>query len=378
MLKPLTHLDQLAFADLVDKCHDAAFDADFPANGSILKQMRGGRSYWYYRGYEKALDGGVGASTLKYVGPADDPEITRRVTRFGAIKSDYKVRRDLAARLRRAGLPAPSAIEGKVGQALAEAGVFRLRATLVGSIAYQTYAGLLGVKFPDAHYRTGDLDLAQDYGVSVALDDQTTSLGDILQRVDPSFAPTEHWQTPNVVAGYRNATGFKVEFLTTSRGRAEYQDRLANMPALGGVGAQPLPFLDFLIREPVRSVLLYDAGVAVSTPDPARFAVHKLIVSVRRNNPAKVGKDLSQAATIIEALAQNGREMDLGVVWSEAFGRGPSWRQALAQGALRLSELALEALKNAALLASSNETEPGFAKDRAARETLAAILTNGG
>ena len=374
MLKPLSQLDQLAFADLVDKSHDAAFDADFPANGTILKQMRGGRSYWYYRGYERPLTGGPGASTLKYVGPADDPEIESRVARFGEIKSDYKVRRDLAARLRRAGLPAPSSIEGKVAQALADAGVFRLRASLIGSVAYQTYAGLLGVRFPDAQYRTGDLDLAQDYGVSIALDDQVASLGDVLKAVDPSFVPTEQWQTPNVASGFRNASGFKVEFLTTSRGRAEYQDRLARMPALGGVGAQPLPFLDFLIREPVRSALLHDAGVGVVTPDPARFATHKLIVAVRRANRAKVRKDLTQAATLIEALARGGAMSDLGLVWAEAFERGRSWRRSLAKGASALPDSAIETLKEAALRVSGSGGA-GFEQDRSPRESLAAFLT---
>ena len=252
--------------------------------------------------------------------------------------------------------------------------MFRLRATLVGSIAYQSYAGLLGVRFPDAQYRTGDLDLAQDHGVSVALDDQVAPLVDVLRAVDPSFMPTEAWHSPNVVSGYRNAAGFKVEFLTTSRGKAEYRDRLAKMPALGGVGAQPLPFLDFLIREPVRSVLLHDAGVGVIVPAPARFAVHKLIVASRRENRAKVNKDLAQAETLIEALSDGGRSTDLGLAWTEAFSRGPSWRQSLARGAFRLPDQAAEALKIAAIQVATAGTDVGFERGRAARETLSASV----
>ena len=103
MLTPLSQIDQLTFADLVDKCHDVAFDTQFPANGTFLKQTRGDRHYWYYRGYAKTLDGSPGASTLKYAGPVGAPEVERRIARFGSIKSDYRVRRDLAAKLRRAG-----------------------------------------------------------------------------------------------------------------------------------------------------------------------------------------------------------------------------------------------------------------------------------
>ena len=40
--------------------------------------------------------------------------------------------------------------------------------------------------------------------------------------------------------------------------------------------------LDFLIRDPVRTVLLHRSGVPVLVPSPERFAVHKLIVATRR------------------------------------------------------------------------------------------------
>ncbi|TFV48259.1 GSU2403 family nucleotidyltransferase fold protein [Bradyrhizobium niftali] len=45
-------------------------------------------------------------------------------------------------------------MEGLVVSELARAGLFRLRATLVGSMAYQTYSGILGVRLDDIA-RTG-------------------------------------------------------------------------------------------------------------------------------------------------------------------------------------------------------------------------------
>lgn len=54
------------------------------------------------------------------------------------------------------------------------------------------------------------------------------------------------------------------------------------MPALGGASADPLRFLDFLIYEPVRAVLLHKSGISVIVPAPERYAVHKLIVASRR------------------------------------------------------------------------------------------------
>lgn len=49
---------------------------------------------------------------------------------------------------------------------------------------------------------------------------------------------------------FRNKDGYKVEFLTSNRGSDDYMGQPAKMPALGGPSADPLRFLDFLIRDP--------------------------------------------------------------------------------------------------------------------------------
>ena len=346
MARLLPRIDQLAFADLVDKCHDADFAAEFPANGTLLQQQRAGRSYWYYRGYAPALDGGAPTRSLKYVGPAGDPDIERRVAAFGSIKADHRARRDLASRLRRAGLPAPLPFDGAVVAALARTGMFRLRAVLVGSTAYQSYGGLLGVKLVAAHYATEDVDVAQDFGVSLALDDQAAPVSEALRAVDPSFVPIEKWSDPGVATGFRNARGFKVEFLTTRRGSPEHGDQAATLPALD-IGAQALAFLDFLIREPVRSALLHEAGVAVVVPAPNRFAVHKLIVAARRSELAKSAKDVDQAAALIDAFEATGRQFELREAFEEAWSRGPAWRSALRAGLSRLPPRIMQIAKSA-------------------------------
>jgi hypothetical protein len=337
MARLLSRLDQLAFADLVEKCHDAAFAADFPANGAFVKQMRRGRAYWYYRGYSG------GAQTLKYVGPADDEAIGRRVEAFAAEKADFRARRELAARLRRAGLPAPLPFDGAVLAALAGAGVFRLRAVLVGSAAYACYSGLVGARLPEALHATEDMDVAQDFGVSVALDDRSAPLLPALQAVDASFAPFERWSAPGLAVGFRNARGFKVEFLTTHRGGRAHGDGASLLPALE-IGAQPLDFLDYLIRDPVASVALHEAGVAVIVPAPARYAAHKLIVASRRAQTAKAPKDLDQAAALIDAHFAAGRRLDLQDAVEEAAARGPAWASALRAGLARLPDAPAEVL----------------------------------
>ena len=81
------------------------------------------------------------------------------------------------------------------------------------------------------------------------------------------------------------------------------------MPALGGAAALPLRFLDYLIYEPIRAVLLHGTGVPVLIPSPERYAIHKLIVGSRqkedRSATAKGSKDRLQARSIIEVMIAN-------------------------------------------------------------------------
>ncbi len=63
-----------------------------------------------------------------------------------------------------------------------------------------------------------------------------------------------------------------------SRGEEVIFFKPVPMPALGGAAAIPLRFLDYLIHEPIRAVLLHGAGVPVLVPSPERYAIHKLIV----------------------------------------------------------------------------------------------------
>ena len=111
-----------------------------------------------------------------------------------------------------------------------------------------------------------------------------------------------------------------------------------------GVGAQTLRFLEFVLKDPTRSLLLHDAGIVVPVPEPTRFAVHKLIVAVSRSSPtlapqnrAKSLKDVLQAESLIEGCEHARLLADLGRAWIEAYTMGPSWRKALREGTLRLS-----------------------------------------
>lgn len=329
------------FAELGQRCVDAQFVRDFaiegagepfPAEGSFVRETIKGRDYWYHR--SPLADG---KRAKRYVGPVSDPEITRRVEEFASMKDDLRARRKLVSTLsREAYLPEPERFTGDVVEALAAAGLFRLRGVLVGTIAFQCYPGLLGIRMPSSAMQTGDADFAQFHSISVAVDDTIPPVLDVLRGVDASFREIPNQGDPRRTTQFEAAHRYRVEFLTPNRGGDEFLGKPAPMPALGGASAQPLRFLDFLIRDPVRSVMLHRGGVPVLVPAPGRYAVHKLIVASRRlndeNGALKREKDVRQAGLLCEALALTRRHADLAEGYAEAWERGPAWQAAIARG----------------------------------------------
>lgn len=275
------------FAELMERSLDAMFDEQFPENGSfVAREVTKGedtRRYWYYVGYQPASAvGGKAKRYSRYVGPADDPAIGERVKRFQRIKKVRQERASLVAALTGAGLPRPVTVMGRVIEALAKAGLFRLRAVLVGSAAYQTYSGLLGVRLQQTFAMTGDVDVAQFRSISIGVEDRIPNVLDVLREVDASFRPQAQLDERRGTTIFTSDAQLRVDFLTPRSRDEDGTGAPLPMPALGGAAAQPWSFLDYLIHQPVRSVVLYGPGIAVNVPAPERFAVHKLIISNRR------------------------------------------------------------------------------------------------
>lgn len=296
-----------------------------------MRVRSGGRLYWHYRTTLK------GKRQQLYVGPVADKTITDRVKRFAEIKSDFKGRREIVRALIAAGLPTPDHLSGAIIEAMWKAGFFRLRGVLVGTIAFQAYAGPLGFKLAGQMLQTQDVDFAQFWSISENIGDTMPPVLDVLRTVDPTFAELPHIADPFVTTAYRNRAKYRVDLLTPNRGSSKLQERPIKMKALGGAGAQPLRHLDFLIHELERSVLLTKGGVPISIPRAERYAVHKLIVAAERQDQVKAAKDILQAATLIAALAAR-RPLELAEAWAAAWAIGPRWKQKLEAGRARLPE----------------------------------------
>ncbi|SIR42322.1 hypothetical protein SAMN05880582_11313 [Rhizobium sp. RU20A] len=331
-MKTIDLMYRTLYAELTQRAMDERFISEFSTRGRFVRVKVKDRDYWYFD-----LPGENGRQTRKYVGPDADPDIRSRVERFAELKADARQRRRFVTTLKReARLPGPEPFTGEIIEALARAGFFRLRGVLIGTVAYQCYPAYLGIHLPSTSMRTADADFAQFHSISVAIEDQTAPIGDVLRTVDPSFTEVMSPMDGRRHMMFRNRDGYKVEFLTPNTSSDDYQGQPATMPALGDTGAQPIRFLDFLIYQPVLVTLLHGSGVPILIPAPERFAVHKLIVAARRGTEdggaAKREKDVMQALTLMEALIATRRAGDLADAFDEARERGEAWREALAKG----------------------------------------------
>lgn len=92
-----------------------------------------------------------------------------------------------------------------------------------------------------------------------------------------------------------------LEFLTPERGRG--LDRPFPLPSLG-VNATALRFLTFLAQNPIKVKI---ENFFIQLPHPARFGLHKLIISPRRSKPEKAAKDRDAGLGVLRALMAYGQ-----------------------------------------------------------------------
>lgn len=285
MSNDLNRSIQTLYADLLQQVETA------PLAGTVYQRQRDGIAYHYAKVP-------VGAGRIdSFVGRVGDDAAEAQVKLLSQGMELAKARRKTVSILKSAGLAAPDRTPGAALDAIAHAGLFRDGAVLVGTMAYMVSEPLVGRKLPAPTLMTGDLDLAT---VNLAISaDPPESMETILRRADPTFTAVMQLNPRQPAARFRNDQGYLVDLLSQARQREE---RPVPLPGLEA-GAEPLQHLRWLIENPIPAVALWGAGVAVRVPQPARFAVHKLMVAQRRGHDRiKRQKDLNQAGAMIEAL----------------------------------------------------------------------------
>ena len=297
---------QTLFADLQQQVETA------PLAGSVYRRTMNGADYIYAK-----MPVGVGRID-QFIGKSGDAEAEARAKSLQTGADLSTQRRRIVAFLRRQGLAGPDRTMGAILDVLAHAGLFNAGAVLVGTAAYLVSEALVGRRLPAPTLMTGDLDLAT---ASLALTAEPPErLETILRRADPTFEGVAQLKAKAPPSRFRNASGYLVDLVAPMRSREDSNPvALAQLSA----GAAPLQYLAWLIDGAVPIVALWGAGVLVNVPQPARFAVHKLILAQRRDASGRLkrAKDLAQAKALIDVLLEH-----------EPFALEDALRDARAQG----------------------------------------------
>ena len=341
VIKPLSMTAQTAWQDLLRLLREEQVST---MRGTPIQKMIRGKPYWFDK-YRLGTD-----TKERYIGPAT-PELSDMMERQRELQNNRKTAKQERSRLvrllRSEGLMASDMSSGQMLSAMAHAGVFRLGGTLVGTQAFRLYEGVIGVHLgADAVATTNDYDIASFQRLSFALKDAgdavEPAIGDVLKdfHFDPvptlGRGSTWKWRQTN----QQTLVEFLAPCFDDSEGRVD-------LPALG-VSAQSLHFLNYLIAAPIHVPLLYRDGALIQVPAPARFAVHKLIISERRRDgpeSLKARKDRAQASLMMQVLAQEDPYALIEAV-DDARDRGRSWVEKFKRG-LDKTPLAAAALERA-------------------------------
>lgn len=221
------------------------------------------------------------------------------------------------------------ALSARLIRGLAAAGVFRLGGVLIGTHAYAAIGNAMGVRWSSG-LRTQDVDLATPRDLGIGLPQTPELLADVpkaLEALNMGFVPClqiHSQRRPTSFVAPANEA-WKIDFLTVARGR----DRTSpvHIPRLN-VYAQPLEFTGYLIERSFDALVLNGGPVLVRVPEPARFALHKLLVASNRDpgRQAKAGKDRQQAYEILSFLERE-RPGDLDLAAESLRQHGQKWTQ---------------------------------------------------
>lgn len=317
---------QTAYAELVEQLTaiDAHRAIGHTGGGFVVKTIK--RQDYYY--YQHTEPGGV---VQRYVGRRT-PVLDAVVARFDEGRSLAATERQrterLCALLRSGGALAVDAPSVRVLSALADAAVFRLGAVLIGTQAFIVLGNLLGVRWASAGLRTEDVDIASERMLALAVPGLRADVPKILESLEMGFLPVPGLSPLEPSTSFKvRGRALRVDLLTPQMRRERKPVPIVRFAA----AAQPIPYLDYLLEQPLPAAVVGGAGVLVNVPQPGRFALHKLLVARSRSvaMQAKSAKDLHQAAQLIEVLADE-RPGDLHVTSAALRKRG--WTKALRGG----------------------------------------------
>lgn len=259
-------------------------------------------------------------------GPQGDPEVEARVE---AMRARIAQGKDLVNRIRELAKLGFQIADNKTYATMGvlyNHGLFQAGAVLIGSHAYAVLLNSLGIKA--LAYETEDVDIAR--ARQLALQHVPTGgLLAILKETGIAFVevPPMTRGAPSTSFKQAGATRFHVDLLVPSEDDSFPTIAVPELDA----HATGLPYLAFLLGKSQMGTLISRHGaVPVRVPDPARFAIHKLLASrLRTNMLIKSQKDVQQACVLLAMLGDH-RSGDI----EDACGDLPASARALVRRAL--------------------------------------------
>lgn len=331
--------------DLATRTLFADFKESVFARTALEKQLKGaptfvrktvkGKVYWYEQAYAS------GRAKQTYFGPSNDENDKAVAEQKTSLRSDKSLLKKLleqesrlSAMLGRGGFPVIDRRMSTLLSKFSDAGLIDLQGILVGTLAYRAYSGILGTLFEKSALMTQDIDIARDDRVEIA--GPILDIKKLFSQPGMSCRAIPTLSHKSLSSSFITSDGIRIDFLVPLRGREKANMR---MPHVAGAGALALRFLDFLIREPVRTVLVAPSGgIGVTVPSPERYAIHKLIIVNYRpvTESEKREKDLRQAESLINFLSQE-RPRELKRIKKEACSSGKRWEGAILKSIKLLS-----------------------------------------
>jgi hypothetical protein len=264
--------------------------------GSAAQKTVDGKTYTYWRVYLAS-----GKHKEISLGRTGDPDTEAALEtkqqeseEMRAIATDVQI-------LRKAAFAAADNSATLTIATLFNAGIFSHGGVLVGSHAFGALLNSLGVRLP-ANYRTEDIDIGSAGTISVAIPENRSFL-DILRDSSLPFLEVPELDSRKAPTSFKaRGQPLKVDLLVP--GTEAYETK--PLPQLR-THATGLPHFKYLVSSASQGFILgKEHVVPVMLPDPARFALHKLIVSTLRapSHALKADKDRRQAAVLIDALIE--------------------------------------------------------------------------
>jgi hypothetical protein len=307
--------------------------------GSFVEKKVKNTCYIYFQYYDPG-----GTMRQLYVGKKT-PDLDKLVETYRSERKIFAQEmhhiQRLCAQLRSGDALTTDHASARVINQMAESGVFRLGGILVGTHAYIVLGNVLGVFWEHAAIRTRDIDIATtqkelEEDVSLVIPQIDSDIPKALESLKMGFLPIPQFDHRQPSTSFMiRGKALRVDILTPQR---KQQTNPVYIPRFK-VAAQPLRFLDYLMEEKIQAAVVDGGGTLVNVPSPARYAIHKLIVSQERSigAHAKKEKDLFQANQLISLLSEE-RPGDIRIAVESAIVRGQRWKKRVDAGLAELEK----------------------------------------